>query len=287
MTRVAQAVLKDGDEEVDGFVKTRRTRKWPNERPRKNKTPRRFKILQLEEAQAPVLELPVVAAVNPPEEKKGVIEMENNGNTQSKAPFMPRFELCHVCGRNSKSIVAAENGDKKKYLVCKACDDRYKEYVDLTGKQIAEKKNPVIYPDKIAWARAQLDLQVQRLEQELKAIWAEREAKRVRAWAIEQAEADKKDKSLSVELLEATIIGYQNKRINELYFTAKRQNACLQDARKRKLGFEQMLANPAPVLPVPAPTTEISTEPAAGAPVAIATETPAETPPAEPVLAAS
>ena len=296
------------EDEPVGFVRNHRPTGPPRERPWKHKTPRRPRdpleelsmATTLEEPQAPVVELPVVAVARPPEKKEEVKEMASNVTPvkEKKIPFPALgFEICPACGQYSKHVVH----DGEPYLVCKACDDKwyaymkecdeqYRVYADKVALEIAAGSNPVVTPkvvqSKLEWILARLD--IVSMEKELAdarlmmeihnkryARRAERIAKRIR---------DKTNgKTMPQEVLVSLRNLYEKEVTKEDAETAKNDidlvrylNTWFTAVKKFKPELEQKIAEraaraaapvpdapaPAPETPAPAPTAEAPTEPA-------------------------
>ena len=243
-TQAVAVALATGDEEnlpVGGFEKKYRTNRWSDERPGKNKKPRRQK--PLEETRASVVILPTVSAVNPPEKKEEVNEMnsQNSGNTQT-APVAPRFEICPICGFFSKlANKTTEDGEKIRFLVCKGCNDEYAAYATNVAKVIISGKKDIATLSKTEWVLSQIDLT--RFEKELEEARQKRVG--IHERAIKSAQADRAGKSTPREVFISLVTQYEKKEGDELYFLVKRLFARLEAAKKLKPELEQMLAQKA------------------------------------------
>lgn len=259
MKRNSVGVLGD-EEEVGGFVKTRRTRKEPDERPGKNKTPRHQGVLRLEEAQAPAVALSVVSAEKPPEKKEEVKEMKDNKVPVVTAATRPEFEICPLCGFFNKSVKTAESGERIRYLVCKGDDDRYLAYAKKVAGELAEGKKPEVL-SKIEWVLRHLDIEL--FERELEDARKKRDTAATRIDEKVRIAAGGKDmpREFFIELRTK----FHQEVSREDYFLVRRLNARLQAARKLKPELEQMLAEKKAAKT--AQTTALATVPAAQEPL--------------------
>lgn len=229
---LVEAALEGGEDEelVGGIQRTRRTRLPTEDRPGgKNKTPRRREeSIFPEEIQAPAVVLPAVAVAKPPE-KKGVIEVKNNGGAQI-AQTRPEFEPCPLCGYGKST--------EKKFLICKADNDRYLLYVK---KEIAANKNPAEIFSKIEWVAGKLNIPL--FEQELK------EAQQARANANVRIEEKIRIAAGGKTLPREVFIELRAKVVAEInaqdYHLVKRLYARLEAAKKLKLELEQKIAEEA------------------------------------------
>jgi len=238
-TREVEAAIKSGNEEglpPGGVVKIRKTKKSPDLRPRKNKTPRQRKVSEGDtnasvEAQ--------ILAIDSPEE--GVCKM-NVVATATSAPtpanIRPEFEICPACGFFSKlSNKTTEKGEKIRFLVCKGCNDKY----NLYAKQIADKMEPgkkLLVLSKVEWVLSQLD--IPRFERELE------EARKARLnpnpRIDERVRATASGQVLPKEVFIALRARIQKEVSNEDYFLVRRLFARLEAVKKLRPELEKMLA---------------------------------------------
>jgi len=255
--RSARAVIEDGEEEVGGFVKTRRTRLPLEEKPGKNKTPRRREVLlpsldqvivSGETQQAPVVVLPAVSAVKPPEKKIEGEEMKTATATAAPTTARLEYEICPICGFFSKSAPRpGDNGEKIRYLVCKGCNDKYTVYAKKVAEEIVAGKKPAVL-SKVEWVLSQID--IERFEKELEV--AKKTRVNVEARVSEMIRVAVDGKALPREVFTELRAKYHQEVSREDYFLVKRLFARLEAAKKLKLELEQMLAvKAAPVALVP------------------------------------
>lgn len=243
-----EAAIESGEEEAlpaGGVVRPRRTRLSLDEKPGKNKTPRRKE--PLEETQAPAVVLPAVSAEKPPENTSEVKDMETEKKppvsaTTATTQTRPEFAPCPLCGYGKST--------QKHFLVCKGCNDKYISYAEKVADEIAVGKHPVIL-SKIEWVLSQLDLE--RFEKELED--ARQKRSRLEDSIAQMIRAKAGDQGLPREVFLRLKAKCREEIIREDQFLVRRLFARLEAARKLKPELEQMRAEKTAPTATPSPVT--------------------------------
>jgi len=235
--RAFQTAVRNGDIEAlsGGVEKNRRTK-----RGRQEETPRTPEPQEAPEPQAPVAVLPAILQAAQPPEEKGV-EMKTTTAVMAQATqARQEFKPCPLCGYAIATQNKTKEGGVKKYLVCKACNDKFMAYV----REIAVKflENPAtVTMSKIEWVLSQLDLE--RFEKELEAARNDRD--NIQAKIDEEVHRETGGKSLPREVFVEVRNKVGGKVRNENYFTIRHLNGRLQAAKALKAELEKLIADKA------------------------------------------
>lgn len=254
---VEAAIEGDEDERlIGGIHRTRRTQggRVEDEEPGNKKKPgHRVAVPEEDLDPAPAVVLPVVSAVNPPENKKEVKE-EMAVTTTPQTTAKPKFEICPVCAFFNKIASNTRDGDLVRYLTCKGCNDKFVVYHAEALKKLARGEKLKV-KGKIEWVLSLLD--IPRFEREVE------EARQARL-NPDEALIDKRlsvaaeGQSLSQRDLIDLKVAVKQSVAHEKYELVKRLFARLTAAKKLKPELEQKLAEQKLAAETPEPATSIA-----------------------------
>jgi hypothetical protein len=274
---VSKKGIRDAEDvEVGGFFKNptsnrrergdgKKRKEEKNRHSRRNIPERKLTIPDLEPVVIPVVATKKIEAA-PPQEEKAMEKNTTNQNAQNTPNRTQQvFDICHCCGKRSKSPERTlTNGKKIKYLVCIADDRCYKVYADGAAKEFIAHRTAIEFPTKEAWVLNQTQLRIARMEQELVEINKKRSPEQIRAVAkarIEKDEAEAKTK-FSPEIVASLSAQYEGQERQELYRQAMRQKNHIDEAKAFADEVKKLIADKAAEAATPAPAEE------AAAPVA-------------------
>jgi hypothetical protein len=156
------------------------------------------------------------------------------------------FEYCPLCGQYSKNPAKPDGkGGFFQFLVCKACDDRYKAYSrEIAAKLIRNPNQNLTVLSKSAWIISQLEPVILALEKK----WQEAQKMRENPEArIDQrVKSVSTGKNFSVEILESLWTEAKKQISGEDYALVVQLNAQLKATKQLRQDLEKLLS-PEPV----------------------------------------